>query len=101
MKTMGALLFVLALVGGCPQRAPVPEPTPEPTPEATVAPVVDRASCCAQCLDGARTDPSGMDLSLEPCAGYATHLHNGQRVMTDACAAWFGEHRLMVQDCRL
>lgn len=106
MRTIAALMLFLALVGGCPERtAPAPEPPPEATAEQTPpqapAEVTDRATCCAQCAQGARTDPAGMDLSLEPCAGYAAHRVNGQRVMTDACAAWFGEHPLMVQDCSL
>jgi len=100
MKTLAAALFVLALVGGCPR--PAPDPAPETTPEATATPAeADRATCCAQCAEGARTDPAGMDLSLEPCAGYAAHRVNGERVMTDACAAWFAQHPLMVQDCSL
>lgn len=98
MRMIPALLIALALVGGCPAKTS--PPVAEPAPEVSPAPA-DRVTCCAQCSEGARTDPAGMDLSLEPCAGYAWHTVSGRPVMTEACAAWFAGHPLMVQDCRL
>ena len=102
MRSIPTLLVALLLMGGCPPKAssPVQEPSPPPEPSPSAVDVVDRPTCCAQCLHGARTDPAAMDLSLEPCAGYRGHRANGDPVMTRACADWFTEHPLMVQDCR-
>jgi hypothetical protein len=116
MKLLPALLFALALTGGCPGEAPsiVEEPTlaveaePAPSPvqgrTTAAAPaegdVADQPTCCAQCAQGARTDPAAMDLSLLPCFSYRDHQAGGQPVMTAACATWFAGHPLMVQDCR-
>jgi hypothetical protein len=111
MRTALALIALIALVGGCPAgqgtgasstASEAPSEAAPATPEAVVPEpsVASRESCCAQCGDAARTDPSGMDISLLPCAGYAGHQVNGERVLSDACAAWFADNPLMVQDCR-
>lgn len=115
MPRLALLLALAALLRSCPgdgepeaAPGPVEAATPVPgtqgrSPEGGADPVgsaASRETCCAACALAARTDPAGMDLSLLPCADYADHEVGGQRVMTPACAAWFGSNPLMVQDCR-
>ncbi len=81
-----ALLLPL-LVAAC------SSPTPAPAPDLT-------ATCCQECVTASQTDPTAADLSLVPCADYATHIVNGEPALSEGCRAWFGEHPKLVQDCR-
>ncbi len=87
-----AITLLLLALCGCAKQAP-PEPSPSPTPDPKVA-------CCQQCSAAASTDPSAMDLSLVPCVDYAGREVNQQQVLDAACAQWFAQSGLMVQDCR-
>ncbi len=74
-----ALILCVLFLAGCPPKA---QKGASPDP---------RAACCAECKEGAATDPQGRDLSLIDCAEYAK---------TDACRAHFATHPTFVQDCR-
>lgn len=87
-RLLPALVGVLLLA--CP-TAPAPRPDPAPRDLTTV--------CCAQCRTAASKDPQAMDLTLLPCANYAGHIVNGEQVLEQRCAEWFGAQALTVGDC--
>lgn len=82
----GPLLLTL-LLASCARPATTPT---APAPDEL------RATCCAQCREAARRDPAGRDLSLDPCARWAS---DRESPVNTRCARYLADADLKLMDC--